>query len=292
MKNPSTSLPRVVLDTDTFNEVDDQFALAHLLLSPGEVDLEAVHAAPFHNNRSGGPGDGMEKSYEEILRVLELVGRAPSGGVFRGSHAFMTEARRPVESEAARDLVARAMAPLDRPLQVCAIGAITNVASALLLEPAIAKRITVIWLGGHAPYWPHNREFNLAQDPHAARAVMDSGVPFIQIPAFPVASHIITTVSELETHLAPRSKLGRYLSDIVRDYEGNPPAWSKIIWDISASAYVIGLPGFNTVELPRPFLQEDLTWRHDPTRPPMRCVQQLDRDAIFRDFFAKAATRG
>ena len=50
---------RVVLDTDTYNEVDDQFALAHLLLSPDEVEIEAVYAAPFFNDRSSGPADGM-----------------------------------------------------------------------------------------------------------------------------------------------------------------------------------------------------------------------------------------
>ena len=78
-------LPRVVLDTDTYNEVDDQFALAHLLLSPAQVNFEAVYAAPFFNDRSSSPGDGMEKSYEEILRVLALVPTEKPPQVFRGS---------------------------------------------------------------------------------------------------------------------------------------------------------------------------------------------------------------
>jgi inosine-uridine nucleoside N-ribohydrolase len=280
--------PRVVLDTDTFNEVDDQFALAHLLLSPEQVDLEAVYAAPFHNTRSTGPADGMEKSYEEIQLVLALVGRRPSGGVHRGSPAFLPSASTPVDSPAARDLIARALAPSDRPLVVCAIGAITNVASALLLEPAIASRITVVWLGGHAPYWPHNHEFNLQQDPAAARVVFEMAGSLVQIPCMPVASHLVTTVAELERHLEPYSKLGRYLTEIVRNYQGNPPGWSKVIWDISASAYVIGSAHFPVVEIPSPILQDDLTWKHDATRRHIRVVQQLDRDVILTDFFNKA----
>ena len=50
-----------------------------------------------------------------------------------------------------RDLVARGLgSPDDEPLYVVAIGAITNVASALLTEPALAGKIVVVWLGGHA----------------------------------------------------------------------------------------------------------------------------------------------
>ena len=49
----------MVLDTDTYNEIDDQFALVYSLISPQQLDLEAVYAAPFHNQRSTSPADGM-----------------------------------------------------------------------------------------------------------------------------------------------------------------------------------------------------------------------------------------
>src|SRR5882757_9113736 len=99
---PTSSPVHVVLDTDTYNEVDDQFALAHLLMSPDRINLEAVYAAPFFlpycNDRSTSAIDGMEKSYEEILRVLELVPTPQPPKVFRGSTHFMTGASQPVES--------------------------------------------------------------------------------------------------------------------------------------------------------------------------------------------------
>ena len=76
---------RMVLDTDTYNEIDDQFALTYALLSPEALTLEAIYAAPFHNARSTGPGDGMEKSYQEILRLLAFLGRPAEGFAFRGS---------------------------------------------------------------------------------------------------------------------------------------------------------------------------------------------------------------
>ena len=61
---PPTGPVRMVLDTDTYNEIDDQFALVWALLSPEKLAMEAIYAAPFHNARSNGPGDGMERSYD------------------------------------------------------------------------------------------------------------------------------------------------------------------------------------------------------------------------------------
>ena len=141
------------------------FAVVHALLSPEHLNVEALYAVPFHNNRSDSPEDGMEKSYDEILRLLDFLNVSTDGFVYRGSRAFFSERNTPVPSDAATDLIERAMASTDEePLYVVAVGAITNVASAILIEPEIIKRIVVVWLGGNPLYWPHTREFNLTQD--------------------------------------------------------------------------------------------------------------------------------
>jgi purine nucleosidase len=280
---------RAVIDTDTFNEVDDQFALAHLLLSPNRIDLEAAYAVPFFNARSSGPEDGMEKSYQEIGRVLEITGTLKPPAVFRGSRRFLAKPGEPVESEAVTDLIDRALADPDRKLYVLGIGAATNLASALLIEPRIAQNIVVIWLGGHAPYWPNARDFNLDQDPLAARVLFDSAAPLIWIPCYPVTSHLITTVSELERCLAPYSKLGEYLTDIVRRYAGNPIGWSKNIWDIAASAWLVNPEWVQIQETPSPVLKDNYTWEINPERRTIHVATRVDRDAIFGDFFRKAS---
>lgn len=284
---------RAVLDTDTYNEVDDQFALAHLLMSPERIKLEAVYAAPFYlphcNKRSTSVADGMEKSYEEILRVLALVPSLQPPKVFRGSTQFISGTGLAVESEAAADLVRRAKASPGEKLYVLCIAAPTNVASALLLDPKIAENIVVVWLGGHAPYWPHTREFNLEQDVSASRVLLDFNVPLVLLPCYPVTSHLITTVAELDQQLAPYSRLGAYLTDIVRNYQGNPSGWSKNIWDISASAWMINADWVKTDEKPSPILKDDLTWQLDADRRRILIAREVDRDAIFADFFAKAA---
>ncbi|MEO2199220.1 MAG: hypothetical protein ABGY72_24480, partial [bacterium] len=69
---PGSGRVRAVLDTDTYNEIDDQYALAYCLLSPERISVEAIYAAPFVNDRSTSAAQGMEKSYEEILRLLNF----------------------------------------------------------------------------------------------------------------------------------------------------------------------------------------------------------------------------
>lgn len=68
----------VVLDTDTYNEIDDQFALSYMIRNGDKLRVQAIYAAPFHNEKSVSPKDGMEKSFSEILTLLALleIGRA------------------------------------------------------------------------------------------------------------------------------------------------------------------------------------------------------------------------
>lgn len=289
--DPPTGRVRMVLDTDTYNEIDDQFAVAYSLLAPERIQVEAIYAAPFHNNRSSGPGDGMEKSYEEILRLLDKLGR-PAGDsfVFRGATDYVGAAVTPQRSAATDDLIARALAsPEDDPLYVVAIGAITNIASAILLEPSIIRHIVVVWLGGNAPFWPHTWEFNLMQDVPAARVVLDCGVPFVLIPCNGVTTHLLTTRSEMEQYVRGRGPIGDYLADIYNDYMRDQPGKSKVIWDISTIAYLINPEWIPTTLIHSPVLTDQMTWSVDQRRHFIRAAYFINRDPIFGDLFARLA---
>lgn len=287
---PASGLVRMVLDTDTYNEVDDQFALAYALLSPEKLKVEAVYAAPFHNDRSSGAADGMERSYAEIQRVLQLMGRTGAAPVYRGATAFMAETGAPVPSAAVDELIARGMAaPPDDPLYVVAIGAITNVASALLLEPRLAEHIVVIWLGGHALDWPNTREFNLKQDVPAARALFDSGVPLVLLPCMGVTSHLLTTVAELEAYVAGQSAVGDYLTEIVRGYSEVHRGWSKVIWDVATIGYLLNPAWAPTYVTHSPVVTDQVTWSVDTSRHLIRVARWIDRDRMFTDLFNKLA---
>ena len=278
---------RMVLDTDTYNEIDDQFAVVHALLSPKRLDMEAVYAAPFHNDRSSGPADGMEKSYQEILRLLGFMGIESQGRVFRGSTTYLSDAETACESDAVTDLVERAAVAHDSPLYVVAIGAITNVASAILARPEIIENIVVVWLGGHALHWQDTREFNLMQDIPAARVVFDCGVPLVHIPCNGVTTHLHTTVPELEAHVAGRGAIGDYLVEIFKAYHEDHYAWSKVIWDIATIAWLVNPAWVPTELVHSPVVTDQLTWSVDRSRHFIRSAFRLDRDAIFRDLFTK-----
>jgi inosine-uridine nucleoside N-ribohydrolase len=286
---PADGKVRMVLDTDTYNEIDDQFALVYTLLSGDRLDLEAVYAAPFLNNRSESAKDGMEKSYEEILRVFEKMDVSAEGFAFRGSENFLQSVNQPEESEAVDDMIRRAMqsSPND-PLYVVAVGAITNVASAILKQPEIIKNMVVIWLGGDAPMWSNRPEFNLQQDVLSASVVMDSGVPFVQVPCLPVASHLMTTTPEMEVYVKGKGAIGDYLYEIFIEYGGDKYAYSKVIWDMAAVAYLLNPRWTQTETIHSPILSVDrVTWGFDNSRHFIGMVKSLNRDAIFGDFFLK-----
>jgi len=283
---PTTNKVKVVIDTDTYNEVDDQFAVVYALLSPEQMEVEAIYAAPYHNNRSKGAADGMEKSYEEILRLMDKMAIDHEGLIYRGSEGFLKDYNQPLKSDAAKDLVKRAMAS-EEPLYVLALGAPTNVASAILMEPKIIEKIVVVWLGGKGLEWNTAREFNLQQDMLSSKLLFDSGVPLIQIPAEPVTSHLLTTIPELDTYLKGQGAIGDYLIEIFKDYHDDHYAYSKIIWDIAVIAYVINPTWFKTEIRHSPILTDQITYSFDNSRHLIRLVTYLNRDKIFGDMFRK-----
>lgn len=286
---PDGILP-MVLDTDTYNEVDDQFALAYALLSKERLRVEAVYAAPFLNERAESPADGMEKSYEEILRLLGKMGVPAEGLAFRGSDRYLPADLTPVDSPAARDLVRRAMARDENdPLYVVSIGAITNVASAILLKPEIIRHIVVVWLGGNPMHWASTLEFNLSQDIPSSRLIFDCGVPLIHIPALGVSSHMLTTVAELEACLKGKNPLCDTLIELFAAYSDDHFGWAKEIWDIAAVAYLLNPTWLPAPLVHTPILTDHNTWSHDAGRHFMRSACFAARNPIFKDMFTKLA---
>lgn len=285
---------RVVLDSDAFNEIDDQYALSYALSIPDKLEVEAIYAAPFFNTLSSSPADGMEKSYQEILRLIPLLHREDlKDRIYRGSTDYLKDEQTPQDSPAARDLVRRAMAmPQGERLYVVAIGAITNVASALIMEPAIRDKIILVWLGGHGYQWPDTKEFNLRQDIAAARVVFGCGAPMVQIPCKGVTSHLRTTEPELREHMLGKSDIGTYLynitCNIVKQY--NVKCWSRVIWDLSAMMWLAGPEDCFIEHFDHsPVVSYDGLYCVDRSRHLIKIIDYMERDLIFAEFFSVLA---
>ncbi len=282
----------VVLDTDTYNEIDDQFALSYLLRNEEKLCVQAIYAAPFFNEKSESPKDGMEKSYAEILTLLALLGREDlKPRVFQGSAHYLHDEETSVPSPAAYDLAERAMRYTEEnPLYVIAIGAITNVASAILMNPAIRARIVVIWLGGNAMHWPDNREFNIAQDVAAGRILFGCGVPLVQLPCMGVVSAFTVSEPELRRYFLGKNALCDHLATYAIE-EGRRTAssetWTRVIWDVTAVAWLLDGDFLCDTLMHSPIPQYDHTWASSSTRHLIRYVYAVHRDRLLADLVHK-----
>lgn len=281
----------VALDTDTYNEIDDQFALAYLLSSKEKLNTKAIYAAPFFNARSNGPEEGMEKSYAEIKNILSLM--KENVEVFKGSKSYLPDENTPVESDAADDLIKRAKSySAEKPLYVVAIGAITNIASALIKAPEIAENIVIVWLGGHARHFHDTNEFNMKQDIAAARVIMKSGAPFVQLPCMGVVSGFTVSKPELECWFKGKNELADYLAkSTVEEAEiyTAVKTWTRCIWDVTAVAWLLNdddrfmLSRIEKTSLPT----YDYHYTADPDGEPMRYVYHINRDVLLADLVKK-----
>lgn len=281
----------VVLDTDTYNEIDDQYALAYLVLNADKLNLQGVFAAPFSNAKADTAAEGMAKSRQEIENILTLMDRRDLLSiVYEGSGSYLPDETTPVDSPAAQRLVelAREHTP-DNPLYVIAIAAITNVASALLMDPTIRDNVVIVWLGGHALHYHDNHEFNLMQDVAGARVVMGCGAAVVLLPCMGVVSAFSTCESELRENIKGKNKLCDYLySYTVSECNAaaKVPCWTKPIWDVTAVGWLLGEYTMDEY-ITSPIPEYDHRWGNDPRRHPIRYVYHIRRDQLFNDLFEK-----
>ncbi len=287
----------MILDTDAFNEIDDQFAISYMLANKERLNVKAITAAPFftHDNyNSVSAADGMEKSYMEIHKLLKLADRTDIEElVYRGSTEFLPDEHTPVDSPAARRIAELALGySKEKPLYVVAIGAITNVASAIIMQPEITDRIVIVWLGGHAEWMNDTREFNMLQDVAAARIIFGCGAPLVQLPCGGVVDRFATSEPELRHWLYGKNKLCDYLVDnacaAANSYASGRP-WTRVIWDVTAVAWLIndGSRFMSSRIIPSLIPEYDNHYGHDYSRHSMRVVTWINRDRLFEDLFGK-----
>lgn len=283
----------IILDTDTYNEIDDQFAISYMIRHTDKFRVKGICAAPFSNSRSTGPEDGMKKSYAEIGKLLTLAGREDLLPlVHEGSAAYLPDEKTPVSSPAADFMAAAAneYSPA-HPLYIVAIGAITNVASAILQNPAMRENCVIVWLGGHALHIPKAAaEFNMTQDIAAARVVYGCGVPLVQLPCVGVVDRFITGRYELERWLGGKNALCDYLLkntvDEAESYAAGRP-WTRAIWDVAAVAWLLNDHSrfMHDRLIPAPLPEYDKQYALDPDAHLIRYVYHINRDALFADLF-------
>jgi inosine-uridine nucleoside N-ribohydrolase len=298
---------RVIIDNDFAGDPDGLLQLAHHLLSPS-VDIRAVTGSAVRPDDPFDPsGRSADRARERVLEVLALTGRTGIPAP-RAPNQQLTDRTTPQVSEAAEFIVAEAMRDAEEPLYAVFGASLTQLASAYLLEPRIADRLTAVWIGGPEypgtppPPGPLVVEYNLNIDITAAQVVFnDSPIPLWQVPRNAYRQTLMSW-AELQTRVQPMGELGAYLYrhiDAVHELgakhglrfgetyiAGDSPLvlltalQSSFEPDPSSSFY-------DTV--PAPEIGDDGFYVERPGGRPIRVYTQIDNRLMLEDFYAKLA---
>lgn len=293
---PDNKRVRMIVSTDCKNEADDQFALAHHLMTPMFI-LKGI--VPCHFNmfsRDYGDGHTAQASMNEVNKVLDLMDLQGVCPVCKGAEFPMKDEQTPAVSDGAKLIVEEAMKDDPHPLFIACQGALTDVASALLMKPEIAERMTVIWIGG-ADYPKGGFEFNLMMDINAANVVFSSKVPVWQVP-MSLYKVMAVSLAELQLKVRPCGKIGKYLFEQLVDfnhvaakYEMDWPQGE--IWGLGDQGTIAvlmeELEKVSYDMVPAPRIAEDMTYIHGQDNREIRVYKYLDARLTLEDFFAKLA---
>lgn len=296
---------RVVLDNDYAGDPDGLVQLAHHLLSPG-VDVRLVIGSQLARYDPAASSISADDSAVAARRVASLAGRVDVT-VLAGSNEGLDSPGRPRRSAAAEAIVAEAMRDdTDLPLLVACGGGLTNIASAWLMEPAIAERLTVVWIGGNEhpglaepPPGALAVEYNASIDPVATRVVFDdSDLPLWQVPR-DAYRQVLVSHAELVVRMRPAGALGAQLFDALEGFAATMRTWgiegeTAVLGDsplvlLSAlwSPFDPAPSSSRWVTRPRPRIDDEGAYVPATDTPPVRIFTSLDTRLVLEDLFAK-----
>jgi inosine-uridine nucleoside N-ribohydrolase len=304
---------RVIIDNDFSGDPDGLFQLVHHLLSPS-VEIRAIIGSHL---KAGDPFDpsnvsagNAKKKVDEVLALMNLGKSFP---VFQGSNAALESDSVPQRSDAANAIIQEAMrGDTKLPLYILCGAGLTDLASALLMKPEIASRLTLIWIGGPeyvelAPPPPGytSLEYNLGIDIKAGQVVFNkSRIPIWQIPRSSYRQ-VLIPYSSLVLKVKGQGKIGGYLAgnlerimklaiqynfNIGETYViGDSPLvlltalQSSFEADPSSSRYVLR---------PAPLINRQGLYEVNTTGRNIRVYTELDCALLLEDFFSKLTLFG
>jgi purine nucleosidase len=302
---------RLILDNDYAGDPDGLFQLAHHLLSPS-ADIRLVigsHLGADDAAWNGSPGASAANAARRAREVALAAGREDVR-ILAGSETALPHPTTPVRSAAALAIVEEAMREdTDLPLFVACGGGLTEIASAWLIEPAIAERLTLVWIGGAEhpglavpPPGAPAVEYNTAIDAAAAQTVFnDSDLRLWQVPRDAYRQALLSQ-AELEARVRPHGPLGALLAESIDTVRGRMAEHGlrlgeTYIYGDSPLVLLTVLQAFfepdpsssAAVERPAPRVTEAGTYEFGGDGRPIRVFPRLDTRLMFEDLFAKLA---
>ncbi len=283
---PPDARQRVIVNTDAKNEADDQYAIVHAVLTPS-FDLHGIIPAHFGTGKSA---TSLQDSFDETMLLLHLMGLENDVRVEAGATHAMPDESTPVDSPGAQLIIEEAMKDEDRPLHIAFYGPVTDISSALLLEPKIEDRnIRVIWIGGGD--WPNGgREYNLSNDIHAANVLMKSNLEVWQVPRYTYRTMSVS-YAELIEKVYPQGEIGKYLVEqlIEHNSQTHPHMEYRSLGDSPCIGIILDPECGKWTWRPAPLFDKQMHYLHPGLYRPIRVYDDVNTRFIHEDFFAKLA---
>jgi len=237
---------KIILDCDPGH--DDAVAILLALAAPQQIEVLGLTIV--------GGNVPLARTVENALRVLLLADREDIpvyGGCPRpllremvtaehvhgesgldtasGQLLAMPKISR-AELHAVNYLIDSIRASADKSLTLVATGPLTNVAAAIAMAPDIVDRLQQLVIMGGAYHEPGNitpaAEFNIFVDPHAAKAVFESGVNLIVF-GLDITHQMRITPSRLANINKKGGRCGSVVADLLDFF--NQYDMSKYGWD-------------------------------------------------------------
>jgi pyrimidine-specific ribonucleoside hydrolase len=252
----------ILIDTDAGS---DDFMAVALLLAHSNVAIDAITVVNGLAHVDAGA--------RNMGRLLDLAGRkqvrvfAGRSTPMRGVHAFPAEwrkiaddlhgvplppATRPPENKRAADYLLERLRNAPTPVQILALGPLTNIAEAMERDRSVVRNIREIVLMGGAVKVPGNlqdggvfhsknstAEWNIFIDPLAASIVFRSGVP-IRLIALDATNKVPIDANFLrEFESKAQSPLGRVVAAVLKADRETIDAGIFYAWDPLAAAALL-----------------------------------------------------
>ncbi len=274
-------MKKIILDTDTFNEADDLFAISYLLKNKDIFDIKAITIAPFkHSGYKKSVFDSIDDSYDETCKIFKYLNISDKSLIYKGSRDYLSNGY--LNTSDAVDKIIELAMENDK-IYIVAIGCLTNIALAIIKEPKIINKIEVIW-GGTNFLFGDNKDFNFRQDVEAVKTVFYSKVKLTVVPCSPITSNLMTSIYELHAEIGGKNELCDYLCDKFYNRFWGPHKRYPI-WDIGAIAYMINNKWFQTMEISCPIINEDNTFTFTQGRHKITFIKKIDANKIYEDLF-------
>ena len=276
---------RIIIGSDAKKEADDQYALVHAMLT-NKFIIKGLVAGHFRDHWTN------HLSYAEMVKLAKLTNTYGEYPIVLGADQKLVNIKEYEVSAGTRLIIEEALKEDSLPLYVLNIGALTDLAVALLEEPKITSKMTAIWVGG-GRYPKGSKECNLGNDLIAANYVFASELPLWQIPSN-VYKTTLVSLAQLKLRVAPMGKLGNYLYEQLITFMKtnakekswiNPECW--VMGDSGAIGVLLEEQKSYYQEIIAPIFDEEHHYIYNQKNRKIRVYQQLNNYFVIEDMLSK-----